>query len=762
MKKSKIILSLLFTPVLMTSCNNTTQPFVLNTYSIRLIPGESYQINYEGKAAFYSLDNNIVTVDNQGVVKAIAPGECSIVVSSQDKIYQIAVVVKKDETLNEKYRTGNLTVNLDASSLLSLFGLNGGTFSAPFEFSYGERNSVIDISNFQCDLKMDITNPKASEKITAEEQKTNNINFLKTIFTFPAIMGDLPTDFCLYGNYLKNNYQNENITLDLNYQDNLDISIYQQEDKYGLFYEKEKEEKGNILSTILYFLSNADFSFDQILEIDFIKMFNSVFEGDYVFLDDNNREEVTKYKPLLNVANMLIDGLVLKKTMIDERNIKFDLSINEPGRKEISSIISSFVPADFRSIFKSVSMPCLEASLSLEEDKTTFKTHLKEFTFKTGLEIENNPLINLDIKIALDTTINDGKNQIQAGKETNRILKEKKDKLSAVTDVVSPLLTFSNNPNNKYSMPLTSSAKEKINKAINDYKSLPEELKTFLNGAYDEENILSTYEEVTNTIKNSISNLSTSSTLAEIKSFINEYLQYKDLDNLFKEDYPNIYSHFLSLMEEKLNSYRNELESLQENQADVTDSFTSIYEHLQEANASLINPDSEDYLSSASIPDSLLDTKNELRKALLKDIEKYEKKNVLLMKKAIEKNLNYSTDKATLLSYLDGAKKMLSGYINGKYSDKALLSYYKENPIDQSLYKSVADRLIENQIYPDLIKAYVDMKNSPDNQEKSTIYNTQATEAKEFIQALEEFENDSYGQAVSSYKSLSLFINKAN
>ena len=132
------------------------------------------------------------------------------------------------------------------------------------------------------------------------------------------------------------------------------------------------------------------------------------------------------------------------------------------------------------------------------------------------------------------------------------------------------------------------------------------------------------------------------------------------------------------------------------------------------------------------------------------------------MKKAIEKNLNYSTDKATLLSYLDGAKKMLSGYINGKYSDKALLSYYKENPIDQSLYKSVADRLIENQIYPDLIKAYVDMKNSPDNQEKSTIYNTQATEAKEFIQALEEFENDSYGQAVSSYKSLSLFINKAN
>lgn len=761
MKKSKIIISLLFTPLVMTSCGQPSLPFSLNTYSIRLIKGENYQIDYEGKASFYSLDNNIVTVDDKGLVTAVAQGETSIVVSSQDKIYQIAIVVKNDETLNEKYRTGNLKINLDAGSLLSIFGLSGGTFSAPFEFSYGERNSAIDIKNFQCDLKMNITDPKATETITAEKQKQNNINFLKTIFTFPAIMGDLPTDFCLYGNYLQNNYHDEDITFDLNYQDKLDISIYQQEDQYGLFYEKEKEEKGNIFSSILYFLSNADFSFDQILEFDFIKMFNSVFEGDYVFLDDNNRKEVTKYKPLLNVAGMLMDGLVLKKTMIDDRNTKLDFSINEKGRKQISSLLSSFIPVDFQAILKSVSVPSLQASLTLEEDETTFKTHLKEFSFKTGLEIENTPLINLDINIDLDTTINEGKNQIQSGKTTNQILKEKKNKLKPVLDVIAPFLTFSNNPNNKYSMPLTSGAKDKISKAISDYKSLPEELKTLLDGAYDEENILPTYEKVTSKIKDSFALLSNSSTLDEILSCINEYLEYTDLANFFKEDNKAIYNHFLALMEEKYTTIRNELINLQEEQNKLDDSFSSIFEHINDATSTLITLDNEQYLSNVYIPEKFIDTELEIRSSLLKDIETYQKKNVILMKNAIEKNLKSSTDKATFLSYLEGVTKMLYGFENGSFGEKNMLSYYKDNLIDENLYKSVANRLIENQIYPELLNAYVEMKNSPDDENKSTIYTTKKNEAKSFAKSCEEFENDSYGKAISSYKSLLLFIDTA-
>lgn len=412
MRKVNLIFSLfllLIVGVVLSSCSDI-KAFSFNSDYLSLEVGDtvkSTDIKNTGLIKYFSIDETIAQIDNDGNVTGIGRGETVVYALFKNNPYKCNVRVTASTKNPDVFkRDVNIKLNSDTLDL---------HFNLPTSIKYNGKDSLL-LFDESLKLQIDFDLLKTTESsLSSEEQAKKNVTLfysaLAVINLF--ISTDELTPFVSsLGKYNEQiyNLSGEELKAKINEIGDLSVYVYFSQNylALGLF------SKGELQS---YYYSNEEIgiisklpklirTFKQLItsgidlqKVDYIEIFKDK-SGD--LLDENKIASLKKYQPMITTLVFLLLGdTQINKSTIEEgkpdQRIKF--TVLESGLEEINSEIQSS-----SSVFKDFKMSSVTAYIDITKNLDNNYNHLKKLNL-TMLGENNSFDLVLDVDAKESTLI---------------------------------------------------------------------------------------------------------------------------------------------------------------------------------------------------------------------------------------------------------------------------------------------------------------------------------------------------------------------
>ena len=414
MRKFNLILSLfllLIIGVVLSSCSDI-KAFSFNSDYLSLEVGDtvkSTDIKNTGLIKYFSIDETIAQIDNDGNVTGIGRGETVVYALFKNNPYKCNVRVTASTKNPDVYkRDVNIKLNSEA------IGLH---FNLPTSIKYNGKDSLLSFDeSLKLQIDFDLLKTTESSLSTEEQAKKNVTLFYSTLVLVNLFVPseEIKPFINALGEYNKqiSELTGEELKAKINEIGDLSIYVYLSQNYLALAlfskgelksYYYSNEEIGIIskLPKIIRTIKQIITSGIDLQKVDYIEIFKDK-SGD--LLDTKTLELLKKYQPMVTTLIFLLLGdTQINKSTIEEgkpdQRIKF--TILESGLNELNSEIQAS-----SSIFKDFKIISATAYIDITKNPTNNYNHLKNLNLTMLGEADSFDLV-LDVEAKDPTLIND-------------------------------------------------------------------------------------------------------------------------------------------------------------------------------------------------------------------------------------------------------------------------------------------------------------------------------------------------------------------
>lgn len=400
--------------VILSSCGDSIKEFKFTDNYVTLDIGDEKNITSiknNGEISYFSGDESVVTVDNNGLIKAVGVGSAPVYALFKNQPYrcQVKVLEKIEETVVYQ-NDANLNSDIDIPILGNI------NIKLPAIISYNTKDELMDFNDFRFELKIDLMKApetKDGDKtITSSEQVKKNISTINTVLSLvKALVNiDIPTEVTNYFDELNNSLSSKSgETLDnqiKEYGEQI-IYVYLSKDyrSFGIFdkettkyYIYSNASDGGIVNAIIKFISlakNIDLSEGGLQKIDVIGLTKG-FSGDLISdellekLRTNYDGFIETFNKIINlvekVGKYLLGNTQVNKSNIDndENQVRLAFRLLDSGIEALNTEIST-TPVGAIMRFKSVN-----ANADFYRDVTNYYNHFKGFDLNAVADLAGN------------------------------------------------------------------------------------------------------------------------------------------------------------------------------------------------------------------------------------------------------------------------------------------------------------------------------------------------------------------------------------
>jgi len=401
MKKLKAIISIFtlgFIAILLSSCGDSIKEFKFDNNYVTLFVGEERNITSlknNGELTYFSGDESVATVDNNGLVKGISAGNSPIYALFKNKPYvcQVKVVEKEEEPVVYQ---NDVNFNTDLNMPL----LGDVLIKLPMAISYNTKDGLFDFNKFRFELKADLMKApetKGDNPISSAEQVKKNIMYINLVLGLLKSVANvnIPSEVIDYFSALNTKLQDtkaadlEKTIADYGKQivyaylsnDYMAFGIFDNDKvKYYTFDKSQENNIVNKITNIFNLLKNIDTSDSGLQKIDVIGLTKS-YNGDLLTEEmlTQLRNAYTKLDKIINTAvkllKYLFGNIQVNKSNInnDENQVRLLFKLLDSGIEALNTELST------STIGSMLKFKSLEASADFYRNKDTYYNHFKGF-----------------------------------------------------------------------------------------------------------------------------------------------------------------------------------------------------------------------------------------------------------------------------------------------------------------------------------------------------------------------------------------------
>lgn len=366
MKRRRIWMSfILLGGLVLTSCSNDTASNItaikLSRSYISINVDETFlleatPIGGEKTVTFFSADSSIASIDANGLIKGIAPGETSVYAIANDKVGTCLVKVENPAIQTKTaIRTGSLAINIESEEL----SYNGSVFNAPLTFTYQTKGYTFDEDDPKAYFDLEFTKGIASEGISEIEQANKNIEFISSILNYDnstiSTLLNLPKksrETRALG-YAYNKLVDTGPVSDEHFvaaflNDRFFVDAYSVKDgennpRASEEYVFEDDETMTLVKSIISAVKLIDLSGLSLLKFDLVTILSNIFDGPTSIIDDNSSSIIQQIGRTLAAIIYVFAGytnLDYKPLIVDGyKGANLHFYLNDNAKNNITSII---------------------------------------------------------------------------------------------------------------------------------------------------------------------------------------------------------------------------------------------------------------------------------------------------------------------------------------------------------------------------------------------------------------------------------------